>query len=43
MVLNVGRTQLIGIAVVLALFFVAEFAMHGFDGPPPEQAQAQSR
>ena len=43
MVRKVGRAQLIGIAAILAMFFVAEFALHGFEGSPREQAQSQSR
>jgi hypothetical protein len=43
MVRKVGRVQLIGIAAILAMFFVAEFALRDFDGTPREQAQAQSR
>ncbi|HEY4166992.1 MAG TPA: hypothetical protein VGM96_09450 [Reyranella sp.] len=43
MVRKVGRAQLIGIAAILALFFAAEFALHGFEGPPREQAQASHR
>jgi hypothetical protein len=43
MVLKVGRAQLIGIAAILVVFFVAEFAMRDFNGAPREQAQAQAR
>ncbi len=42
MIRKVGRAQLIGIAAILAVFFAAELAMHGFDGSPREQAQAQA-
>ena len=38
MVLKVGRTQVIGIAAILVLFFVAELAMHGFEESPRQQA-----
>jgi hypothetical protein len=41
--IHIGRAQLISIAAILALFFVAEFAIHGFDGAPREQSVAQSR
>ena len=41
--IRVGRAQLIGIGAILALFFIAEFAIHGFDGSPREQSIAQSR
>jgi len=43
MAAKIGRAQLIGIAVILALFFAAEFALHGFEVSPREQAQASSR
>ena len=43
MIRKVGRSQLIGIAAILAVFFAAELAIHGFDGSPREQAQAQFR
>jgi hypothetical protein len=43
MVRKVGRAQLIGIAAILALFLVAEFALDGFEGSPREQAQARLR
>jgi hypothetical protein len=43
MVRKIGRAQLIGIVAILAVFFVAEFAMRDLDGSPREQAQAQSR
>lgn len=42
MVRRIGRTQLVGIVVILAVFFAAEFAMRGIDGSPRQQAQAQS-
>ena len=34
MIRRVGRTQLIGIAAILALFFLTEFAILGFDLAP---------
>ena len=41
MVLRVGRVQIIGIAAILAVFFVTEFALlDGFDVARVEQAQA---
>ena len=43
MVRKIGRAQLIGIVAILAVFFVAEFAMRGFDGSPREQAQSRSQ
>jgi len=43
MVRKVGRAQLVGIAAILALFFVAEFALNGFDASPRQQAEATAR
>jgi hypothetical protein len=43
MIRQVGRAQLIGIVAILTLFFVAEFAIHGFEASPREQSIAQSR
>jgi hypothetical protein len=43
MIRHIGRAQLVGIAAILALFFLTEFAIHGFDPAPREQALAQSR
>jgi len=43
MVRKVGRAELIGIAAILMVFFVAEFAMRGFDASPRQQAQAPLR
>jgi hypothetical protein len=41
MIRGVGRAQMIGIAAILAFFFLAEFAIRdGFDAPRYEQAQA---
>jgi hypothetical protein len=38
MILRVGRIQLIGIAAILALFFVSEFAIMGGGDAPQNQA-----
>ena len=43
MIRRIGRAQLVGIGAILALFFIAEFAMHGFDASPREPSIAQSR
>jgi hypothetical protein len=43
MIRHVGRAQLIGIVAILALFFLSEIAIHGFDPSPRELAQIQSR
>jgi hypothetical protein len=43
MIRSVGRAQLIGIAAILAFFFLTEFAIQGVDAPRVDQAQATSR
>jgi hypothetical protein len=43
MIRKIGRAQIIGIAAILAVFFAAEFAMHGFEGSPRQQAQTEFR
>lgn len=44
MIRSVGRAQLIGIAAILAFFFLTEFAIgYGFDARGVDQAQAPSR
>jgi hypothetical protein len=43
MIRHVGRAQVIGIAAILALYFLTEFAIHGFEPAPREQALAQFR
>jgi hypothetical protein len=41
MISHVGRAQMLGIAAVLALFFLTEFAiLDSFDAPKSQQAQA---
>lgn len=41
MIRSVGRAQMIGIAAILAFFFLTEFAVRdGFDAPGYDQAQA---
>ncbi|MBN9088052.1 MAG: hypothetical protein J0J01_14165 [Reyranella sp.] len=43
MIRSVGRAQLIGIAAILAFFFLTQFAIRdGFDAPRVDQAQAQA-
>lgn len=42
MLRKLDRAQFVGIAVILALFFAAEFALNGFDLPPRQQAQTPS-
>jgi len=44
MIGSVGRAQMIGIAAILALFFLVQFSIRdGFDAPRFDQAQASSR
>jgi hypothetical protein len=44
MIRNVGRAQMIGIAAILTLFFLAEFAVRdGLDARPMAQAQASNQ
>jgi hypothetical protein len=40
MIRNIGRAQMIGIVAILALFFLSEITMHGFEPSPRELAQA---
>jgi hypothetical protein len=43
MPMRVGRVQVLGIAAILALFFVAEYAFRDSFEAPRNQAQADAR
>ena len=43
MIVSIGRAQMIGIAAILAFFFLVQFAIRdGFDAPRFDQAQASN-